>query len=48
MQRLVAEKENHPKDDLISDAIKQQVGAMYLMRIGVHTACASCGTTVQC
>jgi hypothetical protein len=25
MQRLVAEKEKNPKNDLISDAIKQQV-----------------------
>lgn len=28
MQRLVAEKEKNPKNDLISDAIKQQVGVV--------------------
>lgn len=33
-QRLVAEKEKHPKNDLISDAIKQQVSPLQLWPSG--------------
>jgi hypothetical protein len=37
MQRLVAEKEKNPKNDLISDAIKQQVSVITAVQCSTAT-----------